>query len=59
MRTIKYTISTGFIGADHEGEFNVPDDVSDEEIDELVCEEVWEHINYFWEDVSEEEEEEQ
>ncbi len=56
MRTIEWTISTGFVGAEHKGEFEVPDDTDDEEIDEIIREEVWEYIHFSWEDISKKEE---
>lgn len=48
MRTIKWTIDTGFVGARHKGSFEVEDDATDEEIDEMIREEVWNCIEFSW-----------
>ena len=38
MRKIKVCVETGYAGCDYEDEFEVEDDVSDSEIDEMVWE---------------------
>lgn len=51
MKKIKYEISTGYCGADYRGEFEVEDDATDEEIEEMIEQEVWNYIEYSWSEV--------
>jgi len=48
MRTIEWKLCTGYVGATHEGSFEVEDDATDKEIDDMVQEEVWSHIEINW-----------
>ena len=50
MRTLKSTVSLGYVGADVEFEFEVPDDATEEEIDEACWESATEYIDCYWED---------
>lgn len=50
MRTIKATISLGYTGADVEFEFEVPDDATEKEINELCWEYATDYIQVDWED---------
>ena len=51
MRVIAWEIDTGFAGGIHEGEFEVDDDATDAEIDEMVQQELWNLIEYSWREV--------
>lgn len=51
---IKWTCETGYANCTHEGEVEVDDNATDEEIDEIVREEVFEYIGWGWEKVGEE-----
>jgi hypothetical protein len=51
MRKIKWWCDNGFVGAEHEGEIELSDDYTDEEIDDYVYEEVMSHISWGWEEV--------
>lgn len=51
MRKIKWEISTGYYGADYRGEFEVEDNTTDKEIEEMIEQEVWNYICYSWEEV--------
>ena len=48
MRTIKWTINTGFVGATYKGSFEVEDDTSEDEINEMMRDELWSHIEFNW-----------
>lgn len=48
MRKIKWSLETGFAGCVHKGEFEVDDNATDEEIEELAREEVFNCINWNW-----------
>jgi hypothetical protein len=48
MKTVKWTISTGYPTASHKGEFEVEDDATEDEINEMVLCEVWNRIEYNW-----------
>lgn len=48
---IKWALETGFAGGIHEGEIEVDDNASDEEIEELVRNEAFNEIDWSWERV--------
>ena len=48
MRTIKATISLGYLGADVEFEFEVTDDATEEEINERCQEYATDYIEIDW-----------
>jgi hypothetical protein len=48
MREIKWTLDTGFAGANHEGVIEVEDNATEEEIDEEVKEVALEHVEWYW-----------
>ena len=50
MRTLKGTISLGYVGADTEFEFEVPDDATEEEINAACWECATEYIDCYWEE---------
>jgi hypothetical protein len=50
---VKWKITTGYPGADHSGEWDVEDDTTDEEIDEMLQDELINHIDIWWERVEE------
>ena len=52
MRKIKWWCDTGFVGAKHEGEMELPDDYTDEEISDYVYEEILNYITWGWNDVN-------
>ena len=52
MRKITWTLDTGFSGAKHEGELEVEDETTDDEIEELVRAEVDDCLDWWWEEVS-------
>lgn len=51
MRTLKGTISLGYAGADVEFEFEVPDDATEDKINEECWECGVEYVNCWWEEV--------
>lgn len=48
MRKIKWQCDTGFAGCIHEDEFEVEDDATEEEINEMVEQEVNNYIEWTW-----------
>lgn len=48
MRTIKCTVESGFGNAIHEDEFEVEDDVTEDEIDEIAWELACNYITVSW-----------
>lgn len=48
MKKIEWYINTGFAGCTHEGEFEVEDNATDDEIEKLVKEEVFNYIDWYW-----------
>jgi hypothetical protein len=52
MRVIKWYINTGFAGCKHEGEFEVDNETSDAEIDDMVNDEMQNIIEWGWNDAS-------
>jgi hypothetical protein len=48
MKKVMWRIDCGFVGAIHEGEFEVDDDATDREISDLVDEQVYDHIELCW-----------
>ena len=53
MRKIKVTVSTGYSGCGRDCEFAVEDDISDEEIEEIALERVFEMIEWSWHEYNE------
>ena len=51
MREIKLWVETGFCGACHEETIKVDDDCTNEELDELAKEFLYESISYGWEEL--------
>ena len=49
MRTVKWNLSIGYAGATQEGEFEVEDDATEEEIGEAAKEEAFNCIDWDWE----------
>ena len=47
MRTIRWSISLGLITED--GEFEVEDDTTDDEIESMAKEEAFNYIDWWWE----------
>lgn len=50
MRTIKWRISIGLVGCHKEGEFEVEENVSEDEIEQIAREEAFECIDWNWEE---------
>ena len=50
MRTLKGTVSLGYVGPDVEFEFEVPDDATEEKIDKECWEMGMEYVECYWED---------
>ena len=48
MRTIKWVLETGVAGCNIEDEFEVDDNTTDEEIDELAKDAVFSNIGWSW-----------
>lgn len=48
MKTIKWNLSVSFCNSYTEGEFEVEDNVTDEEIEQLTKEEVFNEIDWSW-----------
>ncbi len=46
---VKWKIGTGYPGAGHEGEWEVDDDITDSDLDEMMQEELNDNIEYWWE----------
>ena len=51
MRRIHWLCETGFAGERHEGKIDVEDNATDEEIEEIVREEVFNYISWGWEEM--------
>lgn len=51
MKTIKWWLHTGYVGAEHNGEIVVEDDATDEEIDEAVKEDMFNYLDWGWQGV--------
>ena len=49
MKLVKWRISTGFVGAEYSGEFEVENDVSEDEIQETIENIMFDYIGYDWE----------
>jgi hypothetical protein len=49
MMIVKWTIGTGFVEANHSGEWEVDDDTNDDELDDMLLDELNDHIEYWWE----------
>lgn len=45
---IKWLLETGFAGATHEGEFEIEDNATDEEIEEMAKDDAFQNINWSW-----------
>lgn len=50
MRTINWVVENGLVGCRQTGTIEVEDDASDEEINEMVREEVFNVIEWSWSD---------
>lgn len=50
MRTIKWYVEMGLLGCRKEGEFEVEDDFSDQDIEEAARDEVFNVIGWGWEE---------
>lgn len=48
MRTVEWHLETGFVGGDREGEVEVDDNATGEEIEGIVREEVFNYISWSW-----------
>ncbi len=48
-RVVKWTVAMGLLGCKRTGEFEVDDDASDEDIEEMVEEQAMQRIEWFWE----------
>lgn len=48
MRTIKWEISMGLVGCKHEGEFEIEDDASKDEIEETARQDAFDRISWTW-----------
>lgn len=48
MRKVKWHLSVGLVGCSQEGEFEIEDDCSDEEIEEAVKDEVFQKLEWGW-----------
>lgn len=48
MKKIKWYINTGFATASHKGEWEVEDDVTDEELNDMLRDEVSSNIDAGW-----------
>lgn len=51
MRKVKISIDTGFCGAVHEEIIELPEDMTDEDIDEYATNSVWEYIQVYWSEI--------
>ena len=52
MRTIEWHLETGMNGADWSGQLTVGENVTDEEIEELVREEVFNIVQWGWSEIA-------
>ena len=50
MRIIEWHLDTGFSGAKHEGEIEVEDAATEEEINKEVEEAAWNFLDLWWEE---------
>lgn len=48
MRKIKWHLTIGYPAADREGDFEVEDDASDEEIEKIARDEAYNFIEWNW-----------
>ena len=48
MKKIKWICETGFAGCIHQGEFEVEDDTTEEEINEMVLDDICNYVNWSW-----------
>ena len=55
MKTIKWYLSIGLAGATQEGEFEIEDDATRQEIEEYAKDKVFNFIEWDWEEVGGEE----
>lgn len=51
MKTYKGSVSTNMVGSDCEFEFEAEDDATDEEIDELAREAMFNEIEWYYDEV--------
>ena len=54
MKTIKVTVTTGFVGAKREDTFEIDDDATDEEIEDTAQEAMFNMIEWSWSVVGDE-----
>ena len=52
MRTIQWVLETGMQGGDRSDTVEVEDSATDEEIDEIVRDEVFNYVSWGWSDVT-------
>lgn len=57
MRKIKFHIDTGFSGCDHEDIVEYDDDITDKELEEDAKTFLHDMIEYWWEEIEEDEDE--
>lgn len=48
MKNVKWTLNTGYSGADHTGEFEIEDDATEDEIRKECIEEAWNYLDLWW-----------
>ena len=48
MKKIKWVCETGFAACRHEGEIDVDDNATEEEIDEMVLDDICNYVNWTW-----------
>lgn len=48
MKTVKWVLETGYRGCEHEGEIQVDDDATEDDIEELVKEEAYGYVDLMW-----------
>ena len=51
MRTISVEVDTGYVNCIHRFTFEVDDDATEEEIDELAAEGAWDCISVTWKEI--------
>ena len=54
MRVVKWQLETGFVNGVHSGEFEVKDDATEDEIEEMAKEEAFDRIDWSYEVVESE-----
>lgn len=51
MRKFKGSVSTNYVGCKNTFEFEVDDDATDEEIQEIALECMWEDLDFYYEEI--------